>query len=67
VVERQRVKERVLSLAIGRACVNEMEDHFFYTRTYSGLTATLNAAEAAAYMNGGRRPTFSEVGVSPEK
>jgi hypothetical protein len=44
-----------------------MEDHFYYSRTYSGLTATLNAAEAAAYMNGGRRPTFSDVGVSPEK
>jgi hypothetical protein len=35
-----------------------MEDHFYDSRTYSGLTATLNAAEAAAYMNGGRRPTF---------
>jgi hypothetical protein len=44
-----------------------MEDHFYDSRTYSGLTATLNAADAAAYMNGGRRPTFSDVGVSPEK
>jgi hypothetical protein len=44
-----------------------MEDHFYDSRDYSGLTATLNAAEAAAKMNGGRRPTFSDVGVSPEK
>ena len=35
-----------------------MEDHFYCSRNYSGLTATLSAAEAAAYMNGGRRPTF---------
>ena len=33
VVERQRVKDRLPALTLGRASVIEMEDHFYYSRS----------------------------------